>query len=373
MLTVVVLVSCTGCMDSVQLKSRTIIKMVGIDREEEQYLLTLLYFAPQAQAGEKTSSTSMQVIQTRGDSISQAFDRVKNYSGNRVFLGNTSFLVIGRQAAQEGLDPLLSYFNANHEVSPELYVTMTTGRAEKIIQVQSQRDSSFSQVKGMIRQGQKNGMLGRPALRDVINRLQSDSSEPYLPLVETAQDSSGKRLLRVAGMGIFRGGKYIAPLSLEEARGLLWATNELDRALVTVAVGDEPSSRASVELQKSKSRVRVRLQDGKPHLFLSIRTQGEVRELTFEGGAGAQLDQLTEIQNAVAGQVKATVRHTIDKVLFENKSDVFRYSEFICKYLPDYWKANQQRWEQVIDDCTVDISVDCIIDHPGLETSHRHP
>ena len=98
LLTVVLLVSCTGCMDSVQLKSRTIIKMVGIDREEEQYLLTLLYFSPQAQAGEKTSSTSMQVIQTRGDSISQAFDSVKNYSGNRVFLGNTSFLVIGRQA-----------------------------------------------------------------------------------------------------------------------------------------------------------------------------------------------------------------------------------------------------------------------------------
>ena len=42
LLTVVLLVSCTGCMDSVQLKSRTIIKMVGIDREEEQYLLTLL-------------------------------------------------------------------------------------------------------------------------------------------------------------------------------------------------------------------------------------------------------------------------------------------------------------------------------------------
>lgn len=37
LLTVVLLVSCTGCMDSVQLKSRTIIKMVGIDREEEQY------------------------------------------------------------------------------------------------------------------------------------------------------------------------------------------------------------------------------------------------------------------------------------------------------------------------------------------------
>lgn len=142
---------------------------------------------------------------------------------------------------------------------------------------------------------------------------------------------------------------------------------------MTVAVGMTSPPAPRWSCKKARAGCGWRLQDGKPHLFLSIRTQGEVRELTFEGGAGAQLDQLTEIQNAVAGQVKATVRHTIDKVLFENKSDVFRYSEFICKYLPDYWKANQQRWEQVIDDCTVDISVDCIIDHPGLETSHRHP
>lgn len=53
LLTVVLLVSCTGCMDSVQLKSRTIIKMVGIDREEEQYLLTLLYFCTAGTGGGK--------------------------------------------------------------------------------------------------------------------------------------------------------------------------------------------------------------------------------------------------------------------------------------------------------------------------------
>lgn len=250
---------------------------------------------------------------------------------------------------------------------------MTTGRAEKIIQVQSQRDSSFSQVKGMIRQGQKNGMLGRPALRDVINRLQSDSSEPYLPLVETAQDSSGKRLLRVAGMGIFRGGKYIAPLSLEEARGLLWATNELDRALVTVAVGDEPSSRASVELQKSKSRVRVapagRQAASFPVDSHTGRSAGAyLRRRRRRTARPADRDTKCRCRS---GEGDCPPHHRQGAV--ENKSDVFRYSEFICKYLPDYWKANQQRWEQVIDDCTVDISVDCIIDHPGLETSHRHP
>ena len=105
LLTVVLLVSCTGCMDSVQLKSRTIIKMVGIDREEEQYLLTLLYFAPQAQAGEKTSSTSMQVIQTRGDSISRAIVRVNKSHGKRVGRGHKSGLVLSSQAGVEGVGP----------------------------------------------------------------------------------------------------------------------------------------------------------------------------------------------------------------------------------------------------------------------------
>ena len=91
LLTVVLLVSCTGCMDSVQLKSRTIIKMVGIDREEEQYLLTLLYFAPQAHSGEKTSSTSvsythLDVYKRQGKLF------VKNLIGTRDTCGKESDL-----------------------------------------------------------------------------------------------------------------------------------------------------------------------------------------------------------------------------------------------------------------------------------------
>ena len=64
------------------------------------------------------------------------------------------------------------------------------------------------------------------------------------------------------------------------------------------------------------------------------------------------------------------MRQTVDKVFFEKKSDIFRYSEFIKKYEPDYWKANQEDFEQVIDDCRIEIYVDCLIDHPGLEAKH---
>ena len=59
----------TGCMNAAELKERTIIKMVGVDMDGEEYLLTMLQFSPQAQSGEKTSESQSLVIQTKGRSI----------------------------------------------------------------------------------------------------------------------------------------------------------------------------------------------------------------------------------------------------------------------------------------------------------------
>lgn len=87
----------TGCMNAAELKERTIIKMVGVDMDGEEYLLTMLQFSPQAQSGEKTSESQSLVIQTKGRSISEAVDQVSHYNGNKVFFGNSSFLVVGER------------------------------------------------------------------------------------------------------------------------------------------------------------------------------------------------------------------------------------------------------------------------------------
>ncbi|WP_296629325.1 Ger(x)C family spore germination protein [uncultured Negativibacillus sp.] len=358
-----------GCMNAAQLKDRTIIKMVGVDLVDGEFVLSMLQFSPQLQSGQEAAAATL-VVQTRGRSVSEAVDGLSQYSGNEVFLGNASFLVVGRSAAQQGLESVLGYFNANHEVSPELYVAMAENTAEEVIRTQSEQDSSATQLKTLIEQGQKNGLLGRPALKDVINRLQSDKAEPYLPLVTTEELTDGKKVLKIAGMAIFKEGKFLDNLSIEQTRGVLWATDELKRAVMTVNYGEEKEALASVELTDSESQVKVSMEDGKPVLLLEIRTEGSVLEATFPSGGGVGMEQLGEIQIEVSSQIKDTVRQTVDKVFFEKKSDIFRYSEFIKKYEPDYWKANQENFEQVIDDCRIEIYVDCLIDHPGLEAKH---
>lgn len=53
-----------GCMKSVELKERTIIRMVGVDVDGQDFVLTMSQFSPQTQSGEKSSSRT-QVVQTR--------------------------------------------------------------------------------------------------------------------------------------------------------------------------------------------------------------------------------------------------------------------------------------------------------------------
>ena len=83
------------------------------------------------------------------------------------------------------------------------------------------------------------------------------------------------------------------------------------------------------------------------------------------------MEELKEIENEVSSRIKSTAERTIDKVLFREKCDVFRYSEFIKKEEPDYWKKNEQRWDEVIDEMEIHVFVDCKIDHPGLEAKHH--
>ena len=177
--------------------------------------------------------------------------------------------------------------------------------------------------------------------------------------------------MRIAGMAIFQDGRLQDTLSIEQTRGVLWATDELSRAIVTVPFGEGEKSSVSVELEESKSRVQVKLREGKPVIVLSISTQAGVKEVLSDQGGGVQVEQLDQMQDAVERQIESTVRQVIDQVFFEQKSDIFRYSEFIRKQQPEYWKQNSSDFDKVIEDSSVEIAVRCIIDHPGLEASYQ--
>ena len=115
--------------------------------------------------------------------------------------------------------------------------------------------------------------------------------------------------------------------------------------------------------------MQVGLRDGKPVLRLSIRIEAGIKGSPLRDGCGWEIDQLLQIQTRFPPAETDGGGSGRSGILFR-KRDIFRYSEFIRKEEPDYWKQHHEDFEQVVEDCTFEIDVECIIDHPGLEASH---
>lgn len=356
-----------GCMNAKELRQRTIIEAIGVDWADGEYRLTMQKLSPEA--GVEGAQKKSTLVQTAGSTVSEALEQVAYYHGNLVFLGNSNDVIIGRTAAEQGLEQVLSSLNGNYQVMPEIHTVMAQDTAEAVLRCQAGEEGVTSApIQELLEQGEKNGLIGRNSLREILSRYQGGQSEPYLPVVQVTGSGEEQRL-QITGMAIFREGKLADVLDLSLAQGVLLATDELPHSMLTVAWGEDT---ASVRLTDSRTRLRTAITpQGVPRLTLDISCTVQVREVVSPGGGGAGPEDQEQIQRLVEEQLRNQVRRALDRVFVQDRCDVFRYGEFLRKQQPKWWKANEFAWEQWMPRVEFDLKVSCTIPRPSQEAWYR--
>ena len=118
----------TGCQKT-QIQDRMIIKGIGIDKDYEQYNITVQYIDNYSEGSENQNKC----IQVQGKSIGDAMGKIKNSSGSEPFLGQNSAIVVGYETARGDMVDILDYFIRYSDARPtvKFYVSETT--AEDIL------------------------------------------------------------------------------------------------------------------------------------------------------------------------------------------------------------------------------------------------
>lgn len=366
-MSIIMLTCFSGCMEAMELKERTIIEAIGIDKKDDMFILTMQKFIPDAKSSEATGSggATSSFVQTNGRSVSEAIDKVTHYHGNEVFLGNSSYIIIGRDAAKDSLESILDFFNSTHEITPEIRCVMSDRSAEEIVKAEIKgQQSPSSRVGNLLEQGKRNGLAGSSSLREIITRIQSDASEPYMPIISVVQDDSKESQLKIAGMAVFKNNKLADVLSIEEAKGVLWTTGEIRHSIVSF---DYLQGTASTEIIRANSKIKVSIKNNAPVLTLNISCDCILGEVSSPSGGGANLEDITNIQSILEKKIENTVLNSVNKVFYGDKCDVFRFSDYIRNSHPDFWKQNKENWDKLIESSTFEVDVDCNIDRPGLQ------
>ncbi len=359
----------SGCMESRELKERTIIEAVGIDEKNGTYNLTFQQYEPssgQGSGGKSDSSGKSKPVQSEGRSISEAIDTVTHYNGNEVFLGNSTYIVLGADMAKEGILQELHYFNGENEVSPSTMLIIAEKSASELLSKQAEsKEQGSSSIGDILEQGQKNGVIADPTMADVLRCLVENSAAPYLPVISVVEKGDSSTV-KVTGMAVFRGERMVDIIPIDEAKGILWADDKMERALLVVEDGE--LGILSAEVQKSKTSVTVTLNKGLPQFHLTVDCSAQLQEVIgADRGGTLNEKQQKRAQSLLEQEIKSLMETAIKRCFTEQSCDIFRFGQHLKKTQPHYWKQNESRWEELMKDCGISVSVRCSMSKTGQQ------
>ncbi len=95
----------TGCLDSVPLGKRAVVRTVGLDYENGEYTAALQLY------GQSDSPGGPEIITAKGDTLAGLFSNAAIQQGKQLFLGNLRLILFGASLSAEGIEDVLGFLN----------------------------------------------------------------------------------------------------------------------------------------------------------------------------------------------------------------------------------------------------------------------
>ena len=335
-----------------EVETLRIIQTVGVDYAPGGVRLTLASAAGPSgeQAGQGLSGT--------GRNLSAALEQIRAASPEQeLFTGHVRSILVGQEAAEHGLDDLLSLIcrSSDLRLDTPLYI-VRGGSAEDLINSASEGDRGITEILLSLRAREERQPSARSSTASEIQRalLRSDSALVTALTTGEAAEGSGKTALP-AGLAVLEGGKLSAWIEPADALGAELLCGTAGRQELNVLdLGGLP---VSLELQRGESSVSpVWNEDGSLRgLDVTARVRAAVLETAANSAAG-----LARYDDHLTGQLEAAVSERIGRILQlarQEKLDLTGLGRRVEQSDPQRWQAQGQNMAELLPGLEISIAV----------------
>ena len=184
----------SGDFGLVDVQKTAIVMAVGIDREEDTFIVTSQIALPQASDNGKATQT-VQIV-SRGKTVADAFEEINAKTGWYPKLVFCRLILLGEKTVQDNAFDALDFFLLDEYLSDNCLVATCDGFAKDLLNVQALVDNSGSVAmqKILSAHAQRVGTVLPSTLREFAIGYYSESKSGFLPLLKTLpqQESIGE-------------------------------------------------------------------------------------------------------------------------------------------------------------------------------------
>ena len=357
----------TGCRiafwDTTQINNIEFIRAVGVDKADNGNIRFTIATQRIISGGARGGSEQKQceIVYSEGRTSFEAMRNFWSYSEKRPFLGHLEFILIGEEAAKEGILKYLDFFTRDAEVRLNLNVFVVKGNdaGEVIRQGNAQDKFVFDRLEGIKRHDWGLSIINDVNLMEIMYILDAKYLSLYIPCVrllnraETTEESRDGMEIALEGFAVFDGDKVAGYLDKEMARGLNFLKNKLKSGVVNVR--SKNGTMVALEIISGGSKMKPYIKDGELHIAVEVEMDSSIAEIQGPENIFSD-DSLEYLEKQQEQAIMDEVRKTIDFAQ-EKKLDFFGAGDAVLHKYPYEWEDFYEKdWRDVFSQVEFEIT-----------------
>lgn len=345
-------VSFCGCnYESQELKSRLIVQAVGIDALENGGVRVTLQTLNTEMAGNPNSGANLgdiiNFVTVEGETVSEAISAAAKSVGKLPLLSQNRLIVFGRETAQKGIYSDLDYFVRNADNRATVLVAVSDTTAEELVSAKmGESVLTANSIEDILKAMQFNTNIINQELYKLINKLECDCSNAFLPVLKVEQENGGEKAdIQFVDVAVFDKDQMLFEMENDAVTALMMLHNQVEHGYLSVR-NQEFSAETVVKIRHCSVKVKPQSINGVVHFTVRVKMEVDIAEIKTEEPFSINEAYLNETQRLCHEYVIRLLEQETENCFVNHQADPYCLGRrFKCilpkefKEIPD-WKAN---------------------------------
>lgn len=324
---IITLTLMTGCFGGIEVNDRAFVQLMGIDKQDGVYLVTMQIYRSESGSSEPdTTKANSAAVSGKGTDISSAEADAELKTGKKLFLGHMKMLIIGK-GIESPADELALFTDGS--VSPSCPVVFSEDPSAAAGTLLEEGMFSAEHFLDLMTLAASQGKAVYTSLADITSRTGVMNCGAALPVIYA---DSEEKTVSFDGIVFADKNGTFGHIPEEDILGVKLLKNDFekdDKIVVPISVNGR---NASVNITGAKTCFKTKFSDGK------LRVNGEIhlKLRTAENPYGI-LDET--IEKAVRESVRDSCTSAYSTAVWYNSCDIFDIKKLVRKYCPENYNG----------------------------------
>ena len=368
----------SGCRSSNEINSMSLVMGIAIDkgRGEREYEVTaqIAQVSGHSGGGEEAGGAAVGDeaflnITTKGLGVSAAMIEISRMINRKLYTGHIQVVVIGREVAEDGIDPILNYFIGSADGRLSTTLLIADKKAKTLFEGKSSvNHSPASNLAGLVDAHVKAGELSEPTMLSFLDDMIGGLTAPKIPIVEPVKDENGGEFAEITGAAVFDGTKLKDVMTIRQSRAVFAVRNRISGGYQKII---RDGRYLTLRIEKASSHLSATVVDGKPSMTVTIRREYSVDDSTWD------IDYLNddERKKAEALSKEKSLELLCDTLAWARARglDVFAFGEYLYRHNNRETGELLRNWREAFAKLEVEFEVEVTILGTGAILKNLEP